>query len=111
MSGASSGNIAAMATSAIAGAQSHGDIAQSNSYASSAAFLGCRYPFLMIERPVSDYARNYQHEVGIPANIYAKLGDVPGFVKMENVHVDGISGATDAEKEEIRRLLSSGVIV
>ena len=109
--GAASGNIAAAATSAIGAAGVHGDIAQSNAYTGSAAFLGCRYPFLMIERPVSSYARNYQHEIGLPSNIYAKLSQVSGFVKMENVHVDGITGATDEEKEEIRRLLASGVIV
>lgn len=109
--GAASGNLAAAATSAINAAGSHGDIAQSNAYNGSAAFLGCRYPFLIIERPVSSYARNYQHEIGIPSNIYAKLSQLSGFVKMENVHVDGITGATDEEKEEIRRLLASGVIV
>ena len=109
--GAAAGSITSAATSAISAVSSHGDIAQSNAYNGSAAFLGCRYPFLMIERPVSSYAKNYQHEIGIPSNIYAKLNQVTGFVKMENVHVDGITGATDEEKEEIRRLLASGVIV
>lgn len=111
IAGAASGNIPMAATSAIAAATSHGDIASSNAYNSSAAFLGCRYPFLMIERPVSNYAKNYQHEIGIPSNVYAKLGDVPGFVRMENVHVDGVSGATESEKAEIKRLLAQGVIV
>ena len=111
MAGAASGNPAMLATSAIAAAGLSGDIAQSNSYSATAAFLGCRRPFLMIERPVSSYARNYQHEVGIPSNIYAKLGDVSGFNQMTNVHVDKISRATDQEKEEIRKLLASGVIV
>ena len=111
ISGAASGNIPMAATSAIAAATSHGDIASSNAYNSSAAFLGCRYPFLMIERPVSNYAKNYQHEIGIPSNVYAKLGDVPGFVRMDNVHVDGVSGATESEKSEIKRLLAQGVIV
>ena len=111
IAGAASGNVAALATSAIAGAQAHGDVASSNAYNSSAAFLSCRRPFLMIERPVSSYARNYQHEVGIPANVYGKLSDVSGFCSMVNVHVDGISGATETEKAEIKRLLAQGVIV
>ena len=111
IAGAASGNVAALATSAIAGAQAHGDVASSNAYNSSAAFLSCRRPFLMIERPVSSYARNYQHEVGIPANVYGKLSDVSGFCSMVNVHVDGISGATETEKVEIKRLLAQGVIV
>lgn len=111
MAGAASANPAMLATSAIAAAGLSGDIAQSNSYSATAAFLGCRRPFLMIERPVSSYARNYQHEIGIPSNIYAKLGDVSGFNQMTNVHVDKISRATDQEKEEIRKLLASGVVV
>lgn len=111
LAGAASGNIASAATSAIAAAGMHGDIAQSNSYNGSSAFLSCRYPFLLIERPVSNYSKNYQHEVGIPSNIYARLGSLSGFAQMVNVHVDGISGATEAEKAEIKRLLAQGVIV
>ena len=111
VAGAGSGNIAAAATSAIEAATARGDMASSNAYSSSAAFLGCRVPFLMIERPVSSYSANYAHEYGFPANVYAKLGDVPGFVRMEAVHVDGIAGATEAEKAEIKRLLAQGVIV
>lgn len=111
IAGAATGNVAAVATSAIGAMTSHGDIASSNAYNGSAAFLSCRYPFLMIERPVSSWARNYQHEIGIPANVYATLSDVSGFCTMENVHVDGISGATETEKAEIKRLLAQGVIV
>ena len=111
IAGAATGNVAAVATSAIGAMTSHGDIASSNAYNGSAAFLSCRYPFLMIERPVSSWARNYQHEIGIPANVYAKLSDVTGLCTMENVHVDGISGATETEKAEIKRLLAQGVIV
>lgn len=111
VAGAATGNVATVATSAIAASQAHGDIASSNAYSSSAAFLSCRRPFLMIDRPVSSYARNYQHENGLPANIYARLGDVSGFVQMLTVHVDNISGATEKEKDEIKSLLGSGVIV
>ena len=111
IAGAATGNVAAVATSALGAMTSHGDIASSNAYNGSAAFLSCRYPFLMIERPVSSWARNYQHEIGIPANVYAKLSDVTGFCTMDNVHVDGISGATETEKNEIKRLLAQGVIV
>ena len=107
---AGNGNIAALATSAIDAAQSRGDMPSSNSYSASAAFLGCRVPFLMIERPVSSYSANYAHENGFPANIYAKLGDVPGFVTMENVHLDGIP-CTDEERKKIAELLKRGIVV
>ncbi|MBO4797955.1 MAG: hypothetical protein J5494_04190 [Candidatus Methanomethylophilaceae archaeon] len=117
------GSVATMATAAAAGSmlgvagsainmtQMKPGIAQSNGYNACASMMGVRRPFLYIERPVSSYARNYQHELGIPANIWGTLGDVNGFVKMENVHVDGIAGATDYEKNEIARLLAQGVIV
>ena len=106
------GSLLGVAGSAVNMAQAKPTVAQSNGYNSCSAMMGVRRPYLYIERPVSSYARNYQHELGIPANIYtASLGSVSGFVKMENVHVDGIAGATDFEKNEIARLLAQGVIV
>lgn len=108
---AAAGSVLGVAGSAINMAQMKPGIAQSNGYNACASMMGVRRPFLYIERPVSSYARNYQHELGIPANIWGTLGDVNGFVKMDNVHVDGISGATDFEKNEIARLLAQGVIV
>lgn len=108
---AAAGSVLGVAGSAINMAQMKPGIAQSNGYNACASMMGVRRPFLYIERPVSSYARNYQHELGIPANIWGTLGDVNGFVKMDNVHVDGIAGATDFEKNEIARLLAQGVIV
>lgn len=108
---AAAGSMLGVAGSAINMAQMKPGIAQSNGYNACASMMGVRRPFLYIERPVSSYARNYQHELGIPANIWGTLGDVNGFVKMDNVHVDGIAGATDFEKNEIARLLAQGVIV
>ncbi len=108
---AGSGSLIGVAGSAVNMAQSKPSIVQSNGYNSCAAMMGVRRPYLYIERPVSSYAKNYQHELGIPANIFGTLGNVTGFVKMDNVHVDGIAGATDFEKNEIARLLAQGVIV
>ena len=110
IAGAASGNIAAAATSAIAAAGVHGDIAQSNSYNASASFMGCRRPFLLIERPVSNYSASYQREIGLPSNISKKIGSLTGFAMMGDIHLDGID-ATDQEKLEIEKLLRSGVIL
>lgn len=110
IAGAASGNIAAVATSALSAANLHGDIAQSNAYSASAAFMGCRRPFLLIERPVSNYSATYQKELGIPSNISKKLGSVTGFTMVGKIHLDGIS-ATDKEKAEIESLLHEGVIL
>ena len=110
LAGAATGNIPMAATSAIAAASAHGDIATSNSYNGSAAFLGCRRPYLMIERSVSNYAKNYQHEIGIPSNVYGRLGSLSGYVRMDNVHLDGIP-CTDEERAYIAEALRKGVIV
>lgn len=107
---AGSGNIAAATTSVIAAATARGDIPQSNSYSASASFMGCRRPFLLIERPVSNYSKSYQKELGIPSNITKKLGNLTGFAMVGDIHLDGID-ATDQEKLEIEKLLRSGVIL
>lgn len=108
--GVAASSVPALATSALAAAGAHGDIAQSNSYSSSVAFLGCRRPFALIERPVSNFSETYAREKGIPSNISHRLSDVTGFSVIGDVHLDGIS-ATDAEKLEIERLLHEGVIL
>lgn len=86
------------------------DVVSSNSYSASGAFLSCRRPFAMIERPVSSYPTTYAKENGIPANVSRQLGKVTGFNIIGNIHLDGVD-ATEAEKAEIEELLGSGVIL
>lgn len=107
---AGTGNLAGVAESAINAASARGTVEQSNSYSASAAFLSCRTAFIQISRPVPSYSAKYAHEHGIPANITARLGSLNGFVKMENVHLDGIP-CTDEERNKIAALLKSGVVV
>lgn len=104
------GSILGVAGSAINMAQQKPEIAQSNGYNACASMLGVRRPFLYIERPVSSYARNYQHELGIPSNIFATLGSLSGYVRMDNVHLDGIP-CTDEERAYIADALKKGIIV
>ena len=106
---AGSGSIAGAATSALNAANLHGDMPSSNAYSSSGSFLSVRRPFLMIERPVSSYSKTYQREIGIPSNVSVKLSNAKGFAIVGDIHLDGIT-ATDQEKAEIEKLLSTGVI-
>ena len=110
LSNAAFGNISGAAGSAISGMLMKPDVAQSNAYSASSAILSHRTPFFMISRPTSHYSQDYQHELGLPANITSKLGDLSGFVQMTDVHLDGIRG-TAREKEIIRSKLAEGVIV
>ena len=106
---AGTGNLAGAATGAISAMSARAGVEQSNSYSASAAFMGGREAYIMMERPVSSWSKTYQHEIGIPSNISATLGDLSGFAKVENIHLDGVS-ATEAEKAEIEALLRQGVI-
>lgn len=108
--GAMSGNIAASATSAIGALSARGDIVQSNGYNASTSFLGCRRPFLLIERVLGSWSKAYAHEIGIPANITTTIGSVSGFVRSDDIHLDGIP-ATEAEKAMIAQALKEGIIV
>ncbi len=107
---AGTGNLLGVAGSAISAMNAAPEVVQSNSYSASAAILSHRKPFLMIARPTSHYSALYQHELGIPANITARLGDLGGFVQMTNVHLDGIRG-TERERRIIAEKLAKGVIV
>lgn len=108
--GAGAGTLAGLATSAVALSQARPDIVQSNGYNACSAMMGVRRPYLYIERPVASYAENYQHELGLPSNIYAMLGSVSGFAQMEHAHLDGIP-CTDEERAMIAEALRHGVIV
>lgn len=106
---AGSGNIAGVASSVVNAAGATGDIPQSNAYSSSAAFLSIRRPFLLIERPVTNYSPSFRKERGLPSNITRKLSTLSGFAQLNNIHLDSVN-ATDAEKKELETLFNSGVI-
>lgn len=106
---AGSGNVAGVAMSAMNASSLYGDMPSSNSYTASGSFLSGRRPFLMIERPVSNFSKTYAKERGIPSNISVKLSNARGFAIVSDIHLDGIT-ATDQEKSELETLLSKGVI-
>lgn len=109
--GAASGNVAVAATSAmnLAGATS-GDMQSSNPYNASSAFYGHARPYVIIERPVSHFSERYTLEKGMPLIKSMTIGSCTGFTQAEDIILDGIP-CTDAEKEKIRALFKSGVII
>ena len=110
MTSLAGGNVAAAATAALNTAAASPQVMSSNSYTASAAFLGVRYPFILIERSVSHFATNYQHDVGIPSCITSKLSSQSGFQVVKDIDLSSVS-ATDREKDEIRSILASGIYV
>lgn len=105
-----SGNVAAGLSAAINTATSSPQVMSSNGYTASAAFFSCRYPFLIIERSVSHFPANYQHDVGMPSKISTKLGSASGFVTVGDVDLTSVH-AKQSEIAEIRSLLANGIYV
>lgn len=85
-------------------------VEQSNSYNSNSAFMGIRKPYLIIERPVASFSKNYPSEQGLPLNVTKKLNSVSGFTVCENLHTEGID-CTKEEQTMIASLFKSGVIL
>lgn len=108
---AATGNVGGVAMSAInMAAASGGDMVNSNPYNASASFMGIRQPFLLIERAISHYPTRYAKEKGYPLVVTKKIKNCKGFTIADTMILDGIP-CTQAEKEKIRALFKSGVIV
>lgn len=82
----------------------------SNAYNSTSGFMGVRYPYLLISRQVASFPLNYAKEKGLPLNATERLGDLTGFTIVESPVLTGLS-CTDDEKEMLRNLLESGIIL
>ena len=96
--------------SGIAQALQGGDTKKSNSYNASSSFMTRRQPYVIIERPYSSFSTRYNMENGLPSNVVYNIGDCVGFTQASNIILDGVP-CTEAEKEKIRALFASGVII
>ena len=85
-------------------------IEQSNGYNAGMSFMCYRRPYLLIERPVASFSKNYPRERGLPLNVTKKLSTVSGFTTCEAPVLDGLR-ALDEEKEMIRAALAGGIIL
>lgn len=107
-SGGSLAPLALGATSGLLNAKTH--VQHSGSLSGNSGVMGGKIPYLIIARPQTNMAENYQHLQGIPSNTYAQLSACRGFVKVKNVNVQNIIAESE-ELEEIKTLLLDGVII
>lgn len=102
------------AASGIAGAASSlldgPDVMRSGNYSGSVSGMVHRTPCILLSRPIQHFAKGYNEYVGFPCYIRYKLKDLKGFTMVDSV-IDNTVKATDAEKDEIERLLKEGVIL
>lgn len=88
---------------------SHANVERSGSFTGNAGAMGSKIPYLIISRPQTAMAQNFETLSGYPSNTYTKLSACTGFTQVKFVHVENLN-ATDAEKQEIEQLLKEGVI-
>ena len=100
------------AGAAVAGvaAMSQKQVQHSGGFSGSAGAMGCKVPYLIIERPQTKVADKFIGLDGYPTNYSGVLGDFSGQVTVSSVHVEGIS-ATDTELSMIETLLKDGVLI
>lgn len=82
---------------------------QSNGYNAGMSFMCYRRPYLLIERPVASFSKNYPHEQGLPLNVTKKLSSMRGFTTCENANIDGIN-CTEEERGMLKEALKVGCI-
>lgn len=107
-SGGSLAPLALGATSGLLNAKTH--VQHSGSLSGNSGVMGGKIPYLIITRPQTNMAENYQHLQGIPSNTYTQLSACHGFLKVKNVNVQNIIAESE-ELEEIKTLLLDGVII
>lgn len=73
--------------------------------------FGVQRPYLILERPEQRTVQDFGGQIGNPADVTDYLGNFSGFIKVKAVHVENITGATEAEQTEIDRLLKDGAII
>jgi len=106
----SSGNIVGAVNSAMNTLAVKPDMQSSNGYNATSAYLGVRFPYLVIEREVSNFSEYYTSENGLPCNITKSINELSGYIEMDNIHMETLT-CTDTEKEMIEELLKNGIIV
>ena len=100
------GGVSEAALSPINGIQTQ----RTGSISANTGLLGEMKPYVVVTRPISVVADQYKSLLGNPYQLDGTLGSQKGFVKVREVHLDGIT-ATEAEKTEIEQILKEGVIL
>lgn len=92
----------------ISGAQTQ--VQHSGNFSGNAGAMGGKKPYIIIERPQTMIADDFENYQGKGANARRTVGQMNGYFKFSDVHTDSISGAAQSEIEAIRAALESGVI-
>lgn len=102
--------VAAGISSAASVASSKIVTTRSGSLSGEVGLLDDFIPFLIFHRPVQSLASNFKGHKGYPSNITRQLSSINGYTEVEYINLQNIPNATNAEMDEIKNLLSKGVL-
>ena len=108
---ASGGALGAIASGATGILNAQGtNVVHSGGFSGNAGAMGCKKPYLIIERPQTETADNTAKLLGYGSNLFTKLKTCKGLTKVKGVHVDAVQ-ATKEEKKLIEEKLMDGIII
>lgn len=108
---ASGGALGAIASGATGVLNAQGtNVVHSGGFSGNAGAMGCKKPYLIIERPQTETADNTAKLLGYGSNLFTKLKTCKGLTRVKGVHVDAVP-ATKEEKKLIEEKLTDGVII
>lgn len=109
--GALTGNPLMIGAGVMAGATgSRAKVQHSGQITGNAGAMGCKKPYFVIERPQTAMT-SYLDLQGGGTNYRTNITDVSGYARFTDVKLTYTGNATEEEKEEIKRLLESGVYI
>ena len=85
-------------------------VAHSGSIGGGAGIMGVNYPYLIFNTPHVSIPSQQRHYTGYPSNQIVKLSALKGFNIIQAINLS-VSGANDAEMNEIESILKGGVIL
>lgn len=108
---ASGGSLAPLSLGSLGAVMNaHTNVQHSGNLSGNSGVMGGKIPYLIITRPQTNMANNYEHYQGVPSNFYTSLSSCTGFTKVKNVDVRNINAESN-ELDKIKSLLMEGVII
>lgn len=85
-------------------------VQRSGSFSGNAGAMGIKKPYLIITRPQTNMALQYEMYDGRGANYTRRVGECTGYIKCKEVHLN-VPGAYKSELDEIEQLLKEGILI
>ena len=85
-------------------------VQRSGSFSGNAGAMGIKKPYLIITRPQTNMALQYEMYDGRGANYTRRVGECSGYIKCKEVHLN-VPGAYKSELDEIEQLLKEGILI